>query len=441
MATLKTTSVLGLAGVKIFYDKRFLRRADVTIVIAPLGQKRDLPKGTGKTIEFFRYDDIPISPIDSQLAEGVNSNETAVTGQKLSAVLSEYGNYSKHSSLLKNVHIDKDLKGLVGLWGDHAGRTIDLICQMEVASKGAYPFSADAGGPEVAGAFTRGTATAASTSTTVASNDLFTNTAFGGQIHDLTGAMIVITGGTGKGQARQITGYAVADPLGTATVAPAFDTTPDVTSTFIVASSGLLANGDVLSTTAVRRAVARLRMNGASPFEHGHYVGVLSPDTEADLMDDDTWQNTMSYKQRPDIKKTGGLYQGEVGMWGGVRWIRTNLPFRFPAHVIGAGADTADDGIGVMDPTAGTPVFTNYSATAAIESTIIFGKESFGVSTLKGLQGSILKPGIIIKTPGPQDTSNPLNMYMTIGWYIPFVAKALNPLFAIQIWSKVGTTA
>lgn len=179
MAVEVTTGTLGLAGVKIFYDRTFLRRADVTIVVAPLGQKRDLPKASGKTIEFFRYDDIAISPSGSQLTEGTNPSETAVTGQKLSAVLSEYGNFSKHSSLLKKTHIDKDLAGLVGLWGDHAGRTIDLICQMEVASNGAYPFSADATGAETAGAFVRASV-ASATSTTVTSADFFSNTAFGG---------------------------------------------------------------------------------------------------------------------------------------------------------------------------------------------------------------------------------------------------------------------
>ena len=43
---------------------------------------------------------------------------------------------------------------------------------------------------------------------------------------------------------------------------------------------------------------------------------------------------------------------------------------------------------------------------------------------------------MIIKTSGKNDTSNPLNRYGTAGWMLPYVCKALNPLFARQIWIK-----
>ena len=120
---------------------------------------------------------------------------------------------------------------------------------------------------------------------------------------------------------------------------------------------------------------------------------------------------------------------GEVGEWGGVRWVRTTLPFRFPKTTVGTAGHTS--GVGpYLDGTE----YTNYTATGAIHATFILGKEAFGCTTLQG--NNYMSPGIITKKPGPSDTSNPLNRFSTVGWYLPFVSKGLNPMFAMQIWSR-----
>ena len=46
---------------------------------------------------------------------------------------------------------------------------------------------------------------------------------------------------------------------------------------------------------------------------------------------------------------------------------------------------------------------------------------------------------IYVKTPGPSDTSNPLNLYSTVGWVAYFVAKMLNTNWVVVI--KTGVTA
>lgn len=422
-ATYGTNQTKIAAGVNTYYDKKFLRRALNTLVVAPMGQKRPLPKGEGKAIDFFRYNEISPSVSSSYLTEGTNPDPTLITGQKISATIAEYGGFSQHSSLVKMTHIDRELAGVSDLWGEHAGNIIDLLCQMALATGGAYPYRADEASGD--GAYTFEGTVDSATSTTVVDTDVSSNTDFGDANDDLNQSIIVITSGTGYGQARPITDFVTSG--GTITVSPAWDTTPAAGDTFVVVSAHGLDATDKLTTSNVRHAVTILRNNKATPMQGGMFVGVLNPTTEEGLMDDTNWTNVMQYKDSPAAKTTG-LFNGEVGEWGGVRWVRTTQPFRFPITNVGTAG--ASYGVGAFVPGS---TYTNYSATGAVYANFILGREAFGCTTLGGQD--YWKPGIIVKNPGPSDTSNPLNRFSTVGWVLPFVAKGLNPMFAIQIWS------
>jgi N4-gp56 family major capsid protein len=50
----------------------------------------------------------------------------------------------------------------------------------------------------------------------------------------------------------------------------------------------------------------------------------------------------------------------------------------------------------------------------------LFGRGAYGVTELEG------GVKVIVKNPGPQDTSNPLNLYSTVGYRIIAAAKILN---------------
>ncbi|TMB87005.1 MAG: N4-gp56 family major capsid protein [Chloroflexi bacterium] len=84
------------------------------------------------------------------------------------------------------------------------------------------------------------------------------------------------------------------------------------------ARSGLVA-GDNPSTDLIRQIVANLRSQGAPPYEGGHYVGVVDPFGEMDLTKDATFVNAASYSN------LRALLNGEIGMWMGVRWVRSNF--------------------------------------------------------------------------------------------------------------------
>ena len=425
MTLVLTTNIGG--GMQTYYSKKFLRRAANTLRMAQWGQMKDLPKGEGKTIQFFRYNAIALASGFHMLTEGTNPDETSITGQNLSATLQEWGAFSKHSSLVKDTHIDRNLAGLAELWGDHAGRLLDLLTQMEVAANGAFPIRSD-GNNSYADAYSyAGTMEAGATSTTfknLAGNRAYAD--YGNGADDANQSVIVITTGVAAGQARAC--YDYDQSTGVGDVAPAWDVTPALGDGYTIVSAHGLTS-DPITTTIIAAAIERLQLNGATPFADGFYVGLLSPTTVKGLKADTTWADAMKYSAKAD-GALAGHFTGKIADWGGVHWYWTNLPFRFPVEAVGT-AGTAG-GVGRNDP-ANTE-YTNYSPSGDVFASFVFGQEAFGVTRFKGMAK---KPGIIVKNPGPQDTSNPLNMYSTIGWYMPFVCKALNPLFAVQIWSDM----
>lgn len=410
--TVVLTSNIG-AGVNTFYDKNFLEHNVAKLVLAPLGQKRPIPKGTGKTIDMFRYNPIDLTLANATLTEGANPTETVVTGMKISAVLKEYGGFSKHSSLIMDTHIDRDLAGVTALWGENSAEILDLLAASEIVSNGSYLMRSDLSTVyQYDGTLDSATATGF----TCAALAAVTN--YGDTNDDLNQSVITITGGTGYGQSRPVTDYATSGGVGV--VSPAWDVIPDSTSTFHVASTDttLTTSNGLLSTDVVLEAVTLLRDAGA-PTINGDYVCVTSPRPMKNLMMDQDWQNVMSYSSGPG---RDGMFTGEVGRWQNCRFVWTTRPFRFPQYAIGTSGTSY--GVGAAG--------ANYSKTGAVYSNLFLGANAFGVTTLAG-NGSNLKAGIIIKNPGPGDTSNALNRFSTVGWVIPFVCKGLNANWCINV--------
>lgn len=113
------------AEMKTFYDKTLIREAKANLVHGQFGQKRPIPKNSGKTIEFRKFDSLPkaLTP----LTEGV-----APAGQKLSvtvitSTIKQYGDYIKQSDMLELTAIDNTIVEGTQLLGNQAGLTLDTI--------------------------------------------------------------------------------------------------------------------------------------------------------------------------------------------------------------------------------------------------------------------------------------------------------------------------
>lgn len=396
------------AAVKIFYIKTLLRAVTQQLQLIPFGQRVNLPKGRGKIVEWTRYLNIPKNISNRTLTEGTNPDATVVGMQKLQTTIAEFGGFSQETTLLSDVSIDEGMKGLVKLWGEDGGVTIDSLCHREVCSNGVYPMRADASAANVYTGQTVDSATA----TTLVDATLNSNTGYGDANDDLNQSIVIITSGTGYGQARIVTDFVTSG--GTMTISPAWDVVPVAGDTYRVASYDDITTSDKLTYLNVKAARTQLVTNRGPKIDGKNYVCLVGPQGYAGLADDTDWKQAKEYSDVTD------LYDGELGKLFGVRIIEETNQFRFPIETIG----TAGTGGG---PGANG---ANESATGGVEMALFLAGEAFGVTRFVGEDG-LIKPTIIMKKSGPQDTSNPLDMFMTVGWKLPAAHKALNPMFAI----------
>jgi N4-gp56 family major capsid protein len=166
---------------------------------------------------------------------------------------------------------------------------------------------------------------------------------------------------------------------------------------------------NLLTAQDVAVAGSLLRSKYARGFDslNGKYALLISPDQEQDLVTDVTttrlsWSEVKknvatAYENQIERKNNGDL----VGSLG-----RVSV---FLADVVGT-------------------VTEDVAAWRAI------ALARYGVGWL-GLGENKPKPKIIMKRPGPQDTSNPLNQYMTIGWKVKMADKLLNANCVFVVYS------
>lgn len=110
---------------KTFYDKELIRMAGPNLVYSQFGQKRNIPKNGGKTIEFRKF--TPLSKATKPLTEGVTPDGQALDVTSQTATVSQYGGYVRITDLLDLTAIDPILTESVDLIGDQAGRTLDTV--------------------------------------------------------------------------------------------------------------------------------------------------------------------------------------------------------------------------------------------------------------------------------------------------------------------------
>ena len=127
-----TTLDPGLSDeMKTYYSMRLINLAEPELIHDQFGQKHPIPKNSGKTIEFRKYDSLPKALVP--LTEGVTP-----AGQKMSmgvirATIKQYGGYIELSDILELTAIDNNLVQATRLLASQAGRTSDTITREVLA--------------------------------------------------------------------------------------------------------------------------------------------------------------------------------------------------------------------------------------------------------------------------------------------------------------------
>ena len=123
---LNTTTSSGMtAEMKTFYSKYLIENAKPALVYDQFGQKHNIPKNGGKTIEFRKYS--PLPKATTPLTEGVTPAGKALTVSTVTATVKQYGDFVPLTDKLLLTAIDNNLVQALDLLGAQAGATLDTV--------------------------------------------------------------------------------------------------------------------------------------------------------------------------------------------------------------------------------------------------------------------------------------------------------------------------
>ena len=123
-AEVQTTADLS-AEMKTFYDMTLIDEAASNLVHDQFGQKRPIPAGSGKVIEFRKFDSLPkaLTP----LTEGVTPDGKRMEVNTVTAEVSQYGDFITQSDVLELTAVDNTIVEAAKLLGRQAGQTLDTV--------------------------------------------------------------------------------------------------------------------------------------------------------------------------------------------------------------------------------------------------------------------------------------------------------------------------
>lgn len=112
---------------KVFYDKKMLEWAKTQFVYANYGQKRSIPRNSGKTVEFRRWKLFDVDTAALVLTEGVTPTGQNIGQTKVEATVKQYGAYVEVSDVLDMTAYDPVIGDMSGLLGEQMGMCLDWV--------------------------------------------------------------------------------------------------------------------------------------------------------------------------------------------------------------------------------------------------------------------------------------------------------------------------
>lgn len=402
MSVSTTTSTL-TALMKTYYDKLMLEVATPIMVADQFADhSRDIPQHEGQTVAFQRY--VPLAKITAVTAEGSNPDYVELEAVRFEETIAKYSNSIQTTDTLELTAFDLTTEVKVRQISENMGESLNYQYR-KVMARGFYPLRVD----NSATYGVSGTITSGATTT------VFVDTSLTQADHFWVDGTVVFTSGQNKGISVHVTAFgASADQV---TFTPALKEACDTGDTYRIVTSTGLGASNVVTCASVERAVAILKHYRAPKYDGKNYIGIISPFVDYDFRQDSGWVNAHEYAG------SEALFNGEIGKWGGVRWVEDTDPW----------TETVADGTVYNANDVG---FGAYSATGAVNHTPIFGRNAYAGVHLEGVPDKL-----IIKVSGPQDTSNPTNAYSYVSWKAYFVATILNATWGVTLLTGATTVA
>ncbi len=112
---------------KEFFDKQLLVTAKTKLVHATFGQKRSIPRNSGKRVEFRRYELFTPDTDALTLEEGVTPNGQSLAQSHVEAEVKQYGAYVEVTDLLQTTAYDDVLGDSTELLGEQLGTVVEWV--------------------------------------------------------------------------------------------------------------------------------------------------------------------------------------------------------------------------------------------------------------------------------------------------------------------------
>lgn len=120
------TEIEGLSDeMRTYYSDYLIDNAEPKLIHDQFAQKVPIPKGSGKTVQFRKYD--PLPKLTTTLVEGVTPDGQSLNMSTVEATVHQYGGYVELSDLLLLSAVDNNLLMATKLLGAQAGRTLDTV--------------------------------------------------------------------------------------------------------------------------------------------------------------------------------------------------------------------------------------------------------------------------------------------------------------------------
>lgn len=383
---------------KTYYDRELIHFASPKLVHAQFGQKKPIPKGSGKTIEFRKFS--PLEKALVPLSEGVTPKGNALNVTTVESTVEQYGDYVTLSDMLTLSSIDSVISETQAVLGDQAGRTLDTVIREKI----------NAG----------------------------TNVQYGNGKADRN----LLEGGLDN-----------------------------------------YADNDYLSVAAVKRAVATLKRNNASPFKDGCFVAIIHPDVANDLTNDPEWKAIKQnvdpddwYKgaigkvhgvvffesteakifRAEDLRSSDTLAKGDAAtltvasVSGSTITVREDISTNDASALAGRSIQINGFDYSIKNAVAGDTGTAKITVNEALDSSVIadstiypagagkngrdvystlfIGQNAYGVTNISG--GGL---ETILKQKGSAGTGDPLDQRSTVGWKATQTAEILSPEFMVRV--------
>ena len=175
----------------------------------------------------------------------------------------------------------------------------------------------------------------------------------------------------------------------------------------------------LFTPSIIRAFVLKLRTKNAMPFEDGYYKCIVHPDIINQLRGSSAFIDLNKYVESgAEAFREGNLVDGHVIPGG---------------QAIEQAYEGKMEKVKFYSSTEAPKCTRTFTATSAGNGggsyyfSFLFGKYAYGVTNFDG--------GIrqFIKTPGPSTTSDPLNLYSTVGYRVIGAQKVLNPSACLWI--------